>query len=410
MFTTITHDRSHHTTAIFSAMLNILLFAAVLLTFTPASAQELQVEVQVDAGDDDSAAPTQILLGGEDVPAPIAGFVTQADDKVVVEETATDLFAAGREVTLRGVVLDNAFVAGESVYLDGGRVEGDLFIAAGTARLDGEVLGDVYGFGGDVRIGPDTIIHGDIRLGCGDLHHEGTVKGIMDVGAGMAHLDGEVGGDVKLEVGELHVGPDAVIGGDLTYQAPQAAEIGDSTTVGGTVDFTQVEPEDHAKDHKDGSVLGFLVWHTFWYLGALIVGCVLLRITGRRFGQFADALIGQPGRSVGIGFVVLVTVPAFAIVGLVAGLQLGLLTGMVYLIALYVAGLIASLSIGTWLLRRLGREDASPYAAMALGLLALHLVLPVPYLGFVVRLVVVVAGLGAMWVAARNGRDEQPAV
>lgn len=412
MFQTITHDRGHHLTAAFYAMLNVLLFAALLLTIGPASAQEVEVQVQIDAADDDSAPPTQILIGGEDIPTPIAGFVSQADDKVVVEETVTDLFAAGQEVTLRGVVLDNAFMAGQNVYLDGGRVEGDLFIAAGMAKLDGEVLGDVYGFAGDLRIGPDTIIHGDIRFGCGDLHHEGTVEGLMDVAAGSARLDGTVLGDASLEVGELKVGPAAVVGGDLTYKAPQAAEIGDTAKLGGVVDFTQVEPKEHAEHDKGGSVVGFLAWHVWGYIGALIVGFVLLRITRGRFGRFADALMDQPGRSVGIGFVALVTVPAFAIVSicLVLGIQLGLLTLVLYGIALYTAGLIAAHAMGTWLLRRMGREDVSPYAAFALGLLILHVLLPVPFLGFLVRLVAIVAGLGAMWVAARNGREEQPAL
>ena len=157
------------------------------------------------------------------------------------------------------------------------------------------------------------------------------------------------------------------------------------------------------------SVLGWLFKRAWLYLGALIVGCVLLRISGRRFGRFADALIDQPGRSVGIGFVSLVTVPAFAVLAmvLVLPLQLGVLTTLLYLVALYVAGIIAALAIGRWILNRMGRTGASAYAALALGLLALHLLLPIPFLGFVVRLVAVVAGLGAMWVAAHNGHTEE---
>jgi len=407
MFGTTTHDRGHHVTAIISAMLNVLLFAALLLTIGPAAAQETVIEV----GDDDSAAPTLLIVGtDEELPAPIAGFATRADDKVVVEDTVTDLFAAGQEVTIRGTVLDNAFAAGQTVTLDGGRVEGDLFVAAGMVLIDGEVLGDLYGFSGDLRITPRAVIHGDVRVGVGDLTHEGTIEGMLEVGAGMASLDGRIGGDAKLEVGELTLGPNAILGGDLIYEAPLSTEILDPTQISGIVDFTQVEASDETCSDDGPNVLGWLLKRAWLYFGALIVGCVLLRLSGRRFGRFADALIDQPGRSVGIGFVSLVSIPAFAVLAmvLVLPLQLGVLTTLLYLVALYVAGIIASLAIGRWLLNRMGRTEASAYAALALGLLALHLLLPVPFLGFVVRLVAVVAGLGAMWVAARNGRTEEP--
>ncbi len=408
MFQTITDDRGNHLTAAFYAMLNVLLFAALLLAIGPASAQE--TEIQID--DDDSAAPTRILLGtaDEELPAPIAGFATRTDDKVRVEDTVTDLFAAGQEVTIVGTVLDNAFAAGQTVTLDGGRVEGDLFVAAGMVLIDGEVLGDLYGFAGDLHITERAVIHGDVRVGVGDLTHEGTIEGMLDAAAGMASLDGKIGRDAKLEVGELELGPEAIIGGDLIYEAPLSTEILDPSQIAGVVDFTQVEASDAECADEGPSVMGWLFKRAWLYLGALIVGCVLLRISGRRFGRFAEALIDQPGRSVGIGFVSLVTVPAFAVLAmvLVLPLQLGVLTTLLYLVALYVAGIIASLAIGRWILNRMGRTEASAYAAMALGLLALHLLLPVPYLGFVVRLVAIVAGLGAMWVAARNGHSEEP--
>jgi cytoskeletal protein CcmA (bactofilin family) len=407
MFTAITDDRGNHLTAAFYAMLNVLLFAALLLAIGPASAQETEIE----AGDDDSAAPTLLIIGSdEELPEPIAGFATRTDDKVVVEDTVTDLFAAGQEVTIRGTVLDNAFAAGQTVTLDGGRVEGDLFVAAGMVLIDGEILGDLYGFSGDLHITPRAMIHGDVRIGVGDLTHEGAIGGMLDAAAGMAKIDGKIDGDAKLEVGELELGPKAIVGGDLIYEAPLSTEILDPTQIAGVVDFTQVEASDAEGDDEGPSVMGWLLKRAWLYFGALIVGCVLLRISGRRFGRFADALIEQPGRSVGIGFVSLVSIPAFAVLAmvLVLPLQLGVLTTLLYLVALYVAGIIASLAIGRWILNRMGRTEASAYAALALGLLALHLLLPVPFLGFVVRLVAVVAGLGAMWVAARNGHTEEP--
>jgi len=398
MFHPTEHDeasRPLHAMAVLFTIFTAALLGAGVLIITPALAEE--------AGDDDSAAaePQPAVLAV----AKSAGTVTLGDDHVVMEDTAEDLFAVGQTVAVRGTITDNAFLAGKDVGLDGGRVEGDLLMAGAYATVDGEVLGDVYGFAGEVHITPDAVVHGDVMLGSGELRHEGTILGSLDVGTGAARLDGRIVGDANLEVGELHLGPGASIGGDLSYEAPQAAEVDEAASVSGAVEFTEVEQADEGEDDK--GVVGFLLGRAWLFLGALIVGSVLLWLGGPGARRFGAALQAHPGRSMGIGFVAMIVVPVAAVLAmaLVLSLQLGVMTMLLYLVALYVSGLIAAHAIGDLLLRRgFGRSEPSAYAALALGLLLLHVLLPVPYLGFVVRLVAIVAGLGAIWVALRNGK------
>jgi len=390
-------SRSLNLTAALFTILTIALLGASVLTLSPAFAQE--------AGDDDSAdAPAAPAVAPVEEATP--GTVTLGDDHVVMEDTAEDLFAVGQTVALRGHVTDNAFLAGKDIGLDGGLVEGDLLMAGAYATVDGEVLGDLYGFAGELHITPDAVIHGDVMLGCGELRHEGTILGSVDTGAGTAVLTGDVAGDVNLEVGEFTIGPDVSIGGDLSYESPTAVELPEGATVGGAVDFTQVTEDEDAGADEGMGIGGLLLKRAWLFLGALIAGSVLLWIGGPFARRFAPALAAHPGRSLGIGFVTLVVVPAVAIVSmaLILPFQLGMMTTLLYLVALYVAGLIAAHAVGDLLLRRaFGRATPSAYAALALGLLLLHILLPIPYLGFVVRMIAIVAGLGAMWVAIRNG-------
>lgn len=391
--------RATNLMGLLGALITAALLAAVVLAISPAAAQQ-----PADAGIVEAAPiEEQPIIEAPAPPETVYASEGVFDDHVVFDGTAEDLFAGGQTVSVTGVVMDNAFMFGKTMGLDGGRVEGDLFLAGAEATVDGEVLGDIYGFAGKVHITPDAVIHGDVSIGAGDLRHEGTILGNLDAGVGSARIEGTVAGDAELQVGELLLGPNADIGGDLDYEAPHAADLPDGMTVGGEVLFTEVQPD---ADEKAPTALGFLLKRAWLYIGALIAGCVLLWLGGPTVRRFGEALTTHPGRSMGFGFATLVLVPAAAIVAmlLVLPLQLGVLTMVLYLISLYVSVLIASHAIGDLLLRRaLGRTAPSAYAALAIGLLLLHVLLPIPYVGFLVRLVAIVAGLGSMWVAIRNG-------
>jgi len=114
----------------------------------------------------------------------------------------------------------------------------------------------------------------------------------------------------------------------------------------------------------------------------------------------SDALAAQPGKSLGIGFVALVVVPVAAVV-LIAMLltwPLGVFGLMLYLLATYVAALIPALALGQLIMERtFGKDEPSPYASLALGLVILHLLFAIPFFGFLLQVVAISAGLGAIY-------------
>ena len=49
------------------------------------------------------------------------------------------------------------------------RIEGDLVSIGGSIELDGEVTGDVVGIGGAVTLGPQAVVRGDLSVVGGSL-------------------------------------------------------------------------------------------------------------------------------------------------------------------------------------------------------------------------------------------------
>ena len=75
---------------------------------------------------------------------------------------------------------------------------------------------------------------------------------------------------------------------------------------------------------------------------------------------------------------------------------------LLFSVALYVAKLPIAVWAGSEMLARAGRPDASPYAAMAVGILALYLLFEIPWLGGLFWLAATWLGLGAMVLSGRR--------
>jgi len=67
-----------------------------------------------------------------------------------------------------------------------------------------------------------------------------------------------------------------------------------------------------------------------------------------------------------------------------------------YLISVYLSRAFVGLAIGRWLFRRLGRESVSPYLGFFVGLIILWLLIAIPFVGWLIHLLALLLGLGAL--------------
>ncbi|MFW6198466.1 MAG: bactofilin family protein [Acidobacteriota bacterium] len=389
----------------------ILLPCLALLTGGPApAAQEQPARPQEPAsagepGDMQGAQAAGQAPADPDLP-PMPRF--RSGFASAIEEIANDLFFWGRSGNITGTVGDNAFMGGQFISLDGGRIDGDLFVFASSVTIDGEVAGDVYAFVADLRLDPEGSIGGNLICGCGSLRVDGTVHGRVHGDGGAAWINGDVG-SVQLQAGKLHVGETARIRGGLHYESNDEAEIADGAIIGGEIRRT-TEEED--AEEEEGSWISFwsLAWSSWKYLSSLLVGVAFLLVGGEAARRPAARLAGTPAWSLGFGFVVAVVVPVACLLAmaLIVALPLGVIGLLAYAVAAFLGRLVTAQFVGDWVLRRLGSVAASEYLALALGLLALHVVAAIPYVGFLIRLMAVIAGLGGIYLAIRGERAPAP--
>jgi cytoskeletal protein CcmA (bactofilin family) len=369
-----------------------------------------------------------------------------------------DLMAAGRQITVQGVVKDDARIAGAVLTIAEGAQVGD----------------DLFGAGYSLETGAGSRLGGTLLFAGGQALLGGEVAEKANVGAGGLSLQGKVGGDVKAVVGSaqdalpfspfdfmpdmprvpkvpmgLTVGPDASIGGSLEYTAAQKATIPDGV-VQGPVTYTQPAPKAEQERAPAIPTRGSAVLPSFgllfvaWLLGLvrntvtlLIVGLLLAWLAPGLARRGSDLLKAKPWPSLGWGAVAffgvwiaaLVIVVAAGLIALFFSLltlvklaalifTVGMLLASILVVAYVIAaGLLAKIIVG-YLIGRLILRSLDPATGagrvwpLVLGLVILAIAASIPCLGWVANLIVVLFGLGALWLLVAGwlkGRKAAPA-
>ena len=326
-----------------------------------------------------------------------------------------DLYTGAESVRVDGR-LDGDLIAGSNRVLVHGRIDGDVFatgntvdlrgpigdstrVAAQTLTVDSTIDGSLLAAVAQLILTDDARIAGGIVAAAARVEIDGTVGGDVRLAAGGIVIRGTVDGDANLTADRVDLAPGARITGDLQYEArtplsPEAAAL-----VDGEVRYEE-PPDDEA---EGGTPWGWVFWF-LQTLAALLTGIVVVALFRGVVQRLAGSVAEQNTLSALLGFAAFLLVPVAAGIAMVTlvGLPLGLATALLFGVALYAAKLPVAIWIGDRLLSRAGRPDASPYAAMALGVLLLYLLFAIPYVGWLFWLGATWLGLGAMVVSGRR--------
>lgn len=361
-----------------------------------------------------------IVCGG--APSPANAQLVEAGDLVTIpsgEVREGDLYAAGQTVRVDGRLNGDLIAGARRIQVDG-QVDGDLFAAGNTVELRGPI-GDSARIAGQ-SLTVDTTIDGDLIAGGAELHvtENASIAGGLVAANGLVEIDGTIGDGARVAAGEIVVrgtvngdanfiadrvdlAPGARITGDLDYQArtplgPEAA-----AQVEGAVRY-----EEPVEDPDNGGGGGFGVVLWFWQvLAALLTGIVVVAALRGVVERLVASIAEETTLGALLGFTAFLLVPVAAVIAMVTlvGMPIGLAAALLFALALYAAKLPIAVWIGGRLLGLAGRPGASPYAAMAIGIVLLYLLFAIPFVGWIFWLAATWLGLGAMVVTGRRYLD-----
>jgi cytoskeletal protein CcmA (bactofilin family) len=364
----------------------------------------------------------------------------RAGDRVTVgadEQIAEDLYVAGGSAVIDGTVDGDLTVAAGDVHVRG-TISGSVNVTGGNIAISGSVVGAVRSMGGNLTVSgdvgrdvvltggnaeilSDASIGGDVAGGAGNLRIDGAVGGDVLAAVGQLRVDGTVDGTIDSNVGELRIGSGAVIGGDVLYASEREAEIADGAQIGGEVQ--RRDPEwggwqtllpDNILTAFLGTLLGLLVlgWGLMLVRPGWVVypGAALQARPLLAFGAGLGAWIGQ--------FFLLIALAILAAVAAMLAASFGgafVIPFLIVLLAIigliFVSQVFVAMAIGGVA----GRYNVttSPWLAYAIGaaVWAALLVLLGALVGFLGGLTFVIGwmlGLGALVLSTLEQRRRDP--
>jgi len=368
-----------------ASALTVAAAIAILITGTAAADEEVQ---RAFMGRDLAAAGDRVIVSDENLDSVFAAGETVE----LLAPTREDALLAGRRVAVRATVGDDAYLAGETVDVSA-RVAGRAVAAGETVTLDS-----------------DAATGGPVRLFGRRVEVAGTVGGDSWIAAESVRLSGHFAGDVTVTAETIDIAPNARFDGVLVTRAPQEPAVPETTVPPERRRYEKWEPEDWEWGPPGpwSALFGMMVGAVVLFpLSLLVAGGILLAAAGGLMDRVAAIGRQRPGASIGAGLATLAVwamaalLLIFTLIGAPLGALLFLALPLIVMLG-YVIGALA-LALAAW--RSLGKPlpgGLGRFGLLALGLLVLAIVGLIPVAGFIVGLLVTLAGIGATALALRG--------
>jgi cytoskeletal protein CcmA (bactofilin family) len=381
-----------------------------------------------------SALVVLFLLFGAVSPALAQGIV--AGDTIPAGTTVEDdVILFGETVTIDGEVNGNVYALGGTVTVNG-KVDGSLYAIGQQVLVNGEVTDGVYSTALELTFGPAGKVDRNVAfLGLSVGMPQGSLIGrdLTGIFALGAQFGGNVGRDTTAVIGPLEVV--RLIIRLFNIQAPPFLSP-QTLQPGGMKLAAPVAYHSHQQGVVDTLVLQrWLISTAREYIGLLLVGLLALWLIPGHLRRWGDKIRQAPFSSLGLGLTAIivgyvgllllwVVIMSVALgigwiglsgigtaIGLLGSFGVGTAGALFFVVVVYLSKVIFAFQAGFMILKRYDRPGFwFRLGVLALGLLIYVLLAAIPYVGWVIALVVMFLGTGAVFLVFNDDRRfEKPA-
>ncbi len=311
------------------------------------------------------------------------------------------LYTAGNVITISGNIEGSVNAAGNTIVVRGN--VGDSVHAGGSSVLiEGEIKEDLFLGGGNIIITKSASVGGDLILGGGNVEINGPIAGDILLGGGNVTINSKISGKVKASVDQLKLGPLAEIEGNLNYTSPKEVEMDEGAKVLGEIEFNKKQIRKAGLGKKSGTFSGILTLaFLLKILMSIAAGLVLIYLLRNLSEKVIRGSLTRFWKNLGLGFSALILTPIAALIILITiiGAWVSGLIMVAYFLMLLLAGTLANIAFGSWLIKIVKKKESYPinWQAVVIGVISLKIITLIPFIGWLVGLVFCLIALGALY-------------
>lgn len=299
------------------------------------------------------------------------------NNQTVDKDIDRDVMISGSQVRTASSIAGDAYIAGGQIDING-MIDGNLIVAGGNVTVSGKVSKNVIVAGGQVRI-----------------EETAEVGGYVLAGGGTVSLMGHFLGPVKVGAASLIVGEKAILEGNLEADVSKS-EVALSSKINGEKKINIYETKQTERQVNQWRQLGF-VKEIFSFLGKLLILLIVVKFFSQKIKEinFKNSIL----LTIGLGLVFLIVTPflVFILMTTMVAIPLSLIILAIYLVSLYLSGIVVSILVGNFISKKGYLKTNNHYLQGLIGLLLLTLVGLIPFVGGLIKFVVLLLGLGVIF-------------
>lgn len=338
-----------------------------------------------------------IKLGKEEI---ADGNIYASCGDMTIDGTVNgDIIAVCQNININGVINGDVIAFGQKIEINGS-IKGNTRIAGSKISINGSIDRNANVFANEISFGKDSLIRWDALVGGINGNFEGNVDGNLHGLMSSAAISGKIGKNVNLTIdgqssnkeGGILITKDAVIAGDLIYKASKDARLESPSSVSGKVQ----KDEPRQKEERPLATL----WGIFYKAASLIlIAIVIISLRKNIIQDIAANLDKSWASSLLIGFSLLVFTPILILILMltIIGIPLALILLASYLSFIVFSAIFASSYLAGLLINKLFKREVNPYLSALIGLLLFSSAAAIPFVGWLISLLVISLGFGALF-------------
>jgi hypothetical protein len=308
-----------------------------------------------------------------------------------------DVYCAGQTVEINSNVGGDIICGGQNVVING-QVGGSVRVAGQAISLDGTVNRNVTVVGQNIN--SNLMVGGEMLVAGQQFSMNGSTGGDLRYYGEDANINGEIGKNLDVFVSRLNLSSQADVKGKLTYESVNRANISQNAKIAGGIkqiippqERNPIAGRQREVNRTSRGLLSSLIVSS-------IIAILLVLIMPKKIIQATDDMYRNRWQTLGIGFLLMMVVPAIAffLIFTIIGIPLSILIFIIYFIALFVSRILAGILIGRIIVDNYwSAKKDSLIIKTLIGMLVTSLLFVIPVLGWLLSFFAALWGMGGIY-------------
>lgn len=310
-----------------------------------------------------------------------------------------DVFAFAQEVNIENEINGSIYTGGSEININTKNCR-SLWAFCSALKVDANIDNNLLFFGGQLKTEKTNLIKKDLFAFGGEINIDGEVRRRVKGKMGGFNLRGKIG-SANIEANSVNIKSGSTVMGDLLIKGIQEPNIDPDAKILGRTDYQKIDKKE--SKHRKGSFVRTI--KTVFFISKLIIGIILIALFKPFIIKTNEILKNSTWKSLGFGFLTIIIIPVAMVLTLITviGIPVSIFCFFVFLTLVYLSGIAFATGFGDFLLKLIKKEGTiSPFISFIIGIVIVSLVSLIPYLGFLVRLVVLFFGTGMLVILFNN--------